>query len=97
VRATLRNISRGQPVTRSTISGVYRAKWRFTIWKTQKGFTVGESDVRSLLEHGEATLVDGPQPARLVMAEGNVPQIVGLDGAPLEDLQSALDQRHGLA
>jgi DNA topoisomerase III len=55
----------------------------FTIWKTQKGFTVGESDVRALLEHGEATLVDGPQPAKLVMAEGNVPQIVGLDGAPL--------------
>jgi ssDNA-binding Zn-finger/Zn-ribbon topoisomerase 1 len=55
----------------------------FTIWKTQKGFTVGESDVRALLEHGEATLVDGPQPAKLVMAEGNVPQIIGLDGAPL--------------
>src|SRR5205807_1062885 len=55
----------------------------FTIWKTQKGFTVGETDVRALLEHGEATLVDGPQPAKLVMAEGNVPQIVGLDGAPL--------------
>jgi DNA topoisomerase III len=55
----------------------------FTIWKTQKGFTVGEADVRALLEHGEATLVDGPQPARLVMGEGNVPQIVGLDGAPL--------------
>ena len=55
----------------------------FTIWKTQKGFTVGESDVRALLEHGEATLVDGPQPAKLVMAEGNTPVIVGLDGAPL--------------
>src|SRR4051812_2350613 len=55
----------------------------FTIWKTQKGYTVGESDVRALLEHGESTLVDGPQPAKLVMAEGNVPQIIGLDGAPL--------------
>ncbi|HEY0387236.1 MAG TPA: DNA topoisomerase 3 [Gaiellales bacterium] len=55
----------------------------FTIWKSQKGFTVGEADVRALLEHGEATLLDGPQPAKLVMAEGNVPQIVGLDGAQL--------------
>ncbi len=55
----------------------------FTIWKTQKGFTVGESDVRALLEHGEATLIDGPQPAKLVMGEGNAPLIVGLDGAPL--------------
>jgi len=55
----------------------------FTIWKSQRGFTVGEADVRALLEHGEANLVDGPQPAKLVLGEGNVPQIVGLDGAPL--------------
>jgi hypothetical protein len=39
--------------------------------------------VRNLLENGEATLTDGPQPARLVMGEGNTPQIVGEDGAPL--------------
>jgi DNA topoisomerase III len=55
----------------------------FTIWKTQKGFTVTEADVRNLLENGEATLTDGPQPARLVIGEGNTPQIVGEDGAPL--------------
>ncbi len=55
----------------------------FTIWKSQRGFTVGEADVRALLEHGEATLADGPQPAKLVLGEGNQPQIVGLDGAPL--------------
>jgi DNA topoisomerase-3 len=55
----------------------------FTIWKSQKGFVISEADVRALLEQGEATLTDGPQPAKLVMAEGNVPQIVGDDGAPL--------------
>jgi DNA topoisomerase-3 len=55
----------------------------FTIWKTQKGYTVTEADVRALLENGEATLTDGPQPARLVLGEGNTPQIVGEDGAPL--------------
>jgi DNA topoisomerase III len=55
----------------------------FTIWKSQKGFNVNESEVRGLLEHGEATLADGPQPAKLVMTEGNVPQIVSPDGTPL--------------
>ena len=55
----------------------------FTIWKSQKGYVVNEAEVRALLEHGEATLAEGPQPAKLVLGEGNVPQIVGLDGAPL--------------
>src|SRR6478752_4363658 len=55
----------------------------FTIWKSQKGYAVNEAEVRALLEHGEATLAEGPQPAKLVLGEGNVPQIVGLDGAPL--------------
>ena len=55
----------------------------FTIWKSQKGYVVNEAEVRTLLEHGEATLAEGPQPAKLILGEGNVPQIVGLDGAPL--------------
>ncbi len=32
---------------------------------------------------GSADLDDGPQPAKLVLDEGNQPQIVGADGAPL--------------
>jgi hypothetical protein len=37
VSATFRKRSGGQPVTRSTISGVYREKCRRTIWKTHWG------------------------------------------------------------
>src|SRR6476646_3190158 len=48
----------------------------FTVWKNQAGFTVTADEVRQLLERGEAELADGPQPARLVLAEGNKPQIV---------------------
>ncbi len=55
----------------------------FTIWKSQRGFTIGTDQVRELLERGEAELTDGPQPAKLVMGEGNEPQIVGEDGKPL--------------
>ena len=55
----------------------------FTIWKSQRGFTIGTDQVRELLERGEAELTDGPQPAKLVMGEGNEPQIVGDDGKPL--------------
>src|SRR5580658_5623918 len=39
VSATLRKMSCGQPVVRSTISGVYRPKCFLTIWKTQRGFS----------------------------------------------------------
>ena len=52
----------------------------FTIWKSQRGFTIGTEQVRELLERGEAELTDGPQPAKLVMGEGNQPQIVAEDG-----------------
>jgi ssDNA-binding Zn-finger/Zn-ribbon topoisomerase 1 len=55
----------------------------FTIWKSQKGFNIAVEQVRDLLENGEAQLTDGPQPAKLVMGEGNQPQIVGEDGQPL--------------
>jgi len=55
----------------------------FTIWKSQRGFTVTAGQVRTLLETGSADLDDGPQPAKLVLDEGNQPQIVGADGAPL--------------
>jgi DNA topoisomerase-3 len=55
----------------------------FTIWKSQRGFTIGTDQVRELLERGEAELTDGPQPAKLVMGEDNEPQIVGEDGKPL--------------
>jgi DNA topoisomerase-3 len=54
----------------------------FTIWKSQRGFTVTAEQVRELLETGTAEL-SGPQPAKLVLADGNQPQIVGEDGAPL--------------
>jgi ssDNA-binding Zn-finger/Zn-ribbon topoisomerase 1 len=54
----------------------------FTVWKTQAGFTITADDVRALLEGGEATL-EGPRPAKLVLIDGNTPQIVGEDGAPL--------------
>src|SRR5207249_9576506 len=33
------NFSLGEPQTFSTISGVYRLKWRFRIWNTQCGFS----------------------------------------------------------
>ena len=56
----------------------------FTVWKNQAGFTVTADEVRQLLERGEAELADGPQPARLVLAEGNKPQIVDEAGKPLE-------------
>jgi DNA topoisomerase-3 len=54
----------------------------FTIWKSQKGFTISGEDVRALLETGEAVL-DGPQPAKLVLGEGNTPQIVDESGRPI--------------
>src|SRR4051794_35707439 len=54
----------------------------FTIWKSQAGFTITAEDVQRLLETGEATL-EGPQPAKLVLADGNQPQIVAEDGTPL--------------
>ncbi|MDX6593870.1 MAG: topoisomerase [Gaiellales bacterium] len=54
----------------------------FTIWKTQNGYTVTADDVQALLERGEAPL-EGPKPAKLVIAEGNQPQIVGEDGTPI--------------
>ncbi len=55
----------------------------FTVWKSQNGFTVTAADVHALLEHGEAVL-EGPVPARLVLAEGNVPQIVDEEGRALQ-------------
>jgi DNA topoisomerase III len=54
----------------------------FTIWKSQAGFTITADDVRRLLETGEAAL-EGPQPAKLILADGNRPQIVAPDGTPL--------------
>jgi DNA topoisomerase-3 len=69
----------------------------FTIWKSQKGYVVNEAEVRALLEHGEATLAEGPQPAKLVLGEGNVPQIVGLDGAPLVRSAAARVPRETIA
>jgi hypothetical protein len=69
----------------------------FTIWKSQKGYEVNEAEVRALLEHGEATLAEGPQPAKLVLGEGNVPQIVGLDGAPLVRSAAARVPRETIA
>ena len=69
----------------------------FTIWKSQKGYVVSEAEVRALLEHGEATLAEGPQPAKLVLGEGNVPQIVGLDGAPLVRSAAARVPRETIA
>ena len=36
-RHTFRKRSRGTPQIRSTISGVYRAKWHLRIWNTQRG------------------------------------------------------------
>src|SRR6476660_5124832 len=69
----------------------------FTIWKSQKGFVVNEAEVRALLEHGEATLAEGPQPAKLILGEGNVPQIVGLDGAPLVRSAAARVPRETIA
>jgi DNA topoisomerase III len=69
----------------------------FTIWKSQKGYVVNEAEVRALLEHGEAMLAEGPQPAKLVLGEGNVPQIVGLDGAPLVRSAAARVPRETIA
>ncbi|HVI36271.1 MAG TPA: topoisomerase C-terminal repeat-containing protein, partial [Gaiellales bacterium] len=69
----------------------------FTIWKSQKGYVVNEAEVRALLEHGEATLAEGPQPAKLILGEGNVPQIVGLDGAPLVRSAAARVPRETIA
>src|SRR4051794_1141943 len=69
----------------------------FTIWKSQKGYVVNEAEVRALLEHGEATLAEGPQPAKLILGEGNVPQIVGLDGAPLARSAAARVPRETIA
>src|SRR5512139_398054 len=43
VSATRRNDSFAQPHTRSTISGVYREKCRFTTWSTQRGFFIDGS------------------------------------------------------
>jgi DNA topoisomerase III len=54
----------------------------FTIWKNQGGFTITADEVRALLERGEAAIA-GPRPAKLVLAEGNTPQIVGEDGRPV--------------
>ena len=53
--------------------------------------------MRELLEHGEAKLAEGPQPAKLVLAEGNVPQIVGQDGAPLVRSAAARGPRETIA
>src|SRR6478609_5929688 len=69
----------------------------FTIWKSREGYVVNEAEVRALLEHGEATLAEGPQPAKLVLGEGNVPQIVGLDGAPLVRSAAARVPRETIA
>jgi DNA topoisomerase-3 len=67
----------------------------FTIWKSQRGFTIAAEQVRELLEQGEAALPDGPQPAKLVMGENNQPQIVGEDGQPL--VRTARVQREPIA
>ncbi|HUZ83266.1 MAG TPA: DNA topoisomerase 3 [Gaiellales bacterium] len=55
----------------------------FTIWKSQRGFTITADQVRALLEQGGADLDGGPQPARLVLDDDRQPAIVGEDGKPL--------------
>ena len=60
----------------------------FVIWKQQKGRSISPTEARDLLEHGQTELLDGfktrPSRARLVLAEGNVVQLVGDDGTRLD-------------
>ena len=55
-RHTAGTRSRGTPQIRSTISGVYRAKWRLRIWNTQRGC----SRVGSLASSPAAPSSTGP-------------------------------------
>jgi len=57
----------------------------FTIWKRQSGFVVEREDVEKLLRDREVELLNGPQPARLVLDEDNTTRILAPDGTPITE------------